>query len=96
MLESAALVGFAGVSDLDRARHFYGDQLGLPLRDETPFALVAEAAARCSGSPLWTTLHRCPTPFSVGASGISTRRSITLFPVERCGPVDDSAQFVWA
>jgi catechol 2,3-dioxygenase-like lactoylglutathione lyase family enzyme len=43
MLESAALVGFVGVSDLVRARHFYGDQLGLPLRDETPFALVAEA-----------------------------------------------------
>ena len=43
MLESAALVGFVGVSDLVRARHFYGDQLGLSLRDETPFALVAEA-----------------------------------------------------
>ena len=43
MLESAALVGFVGVSDLDRARHFYGDQLGLPLRDETPCALVGEA-----------------------------------------------------
>jgi len=41
MLESAALVGFVGVSDLVRARH--GDQLGLSLRDETPFALVAEA-----------------------------------------------------
>ncbi len=43
MLESAALVAFVGVSDLDRARRFYGDQLGLTLRDETPFALVAEA-----------------------------------------------------
>ena len=42
MLGSAALVGFVGVSDLVRARHFYGDQLGLSLRDETPFALVAE------------------------------------------------------
>jgi catechol 2,3-dioxygenase-like lactoylglutathione lyase family enzyme len=44
MLESAALVGFIGVSDLDRARHFYGDQLGLQLTDERPFALVAEFA----------------------------------------------------
>ncbi len=43
MLESAALIGFVGVSNLDRARYFYGDQLGLQLRDETPFALVAEA-----------------------------------------------------
>ncbi len=42
MLESAALVSFVGVADLVRARHFYGDQLGLSLRDETPFALVAE------------------------------------------------------
>ena len=42
MLESASLVGFVGVSDLDRAQHFYGEQLGLLLRDERPFALVAE------------------------------------------------------
>ena len=41
MLESASLVGFIGVSDLDRAQHFYGDQLGLLLADERPFALVA-------------------------------------------------------
>ena len=44
MLESAALVGFIGVSDLDRAQDFYGDQLGLPLTDERPFALVAKFA----------------------------------------------------
>ena len=43
MLESAVLVAFVGVSDLDRARRFYGDQLGLTLRDEAPFALVAKA-----------------------------------------------------
>ncbi len=42
MLKSAALVSFVGVADLARARHFYGDLLGLSLRDETPFALVAE------------------------------------------------------
>lgn len=42
MLESAGLVAFVGVSDLQRARHFYGDQLGLTLRDEGPFALVVE------------------------------------------------------
>ena len=34
MLQSAALVGFVGVSDLARAQHFYGDQLGLQLTDE--------------------------------------------------------------
>jgi catechol 2,3-dioxygenase-like lactoylglutathione lyase family enzyme len=36
------LMGFVGVSDLDAAQTFYGDVLGLDLRDERPFALVAE------------------------------------------------------
>jgi len=44
MLDSADLVSFVGVSDLDRAQHFYGDRLGLLLSDERPFALVAERA----------------------------------------------------
>lgn len=43
MLERSALIGFVGVSDLDRARRFYGDTLGLPITDESPFALVADA-----------------------------------------------------
>jgi catechol 2,3-dioxygenase-like lactoylglutathione lyase family enzyme len=34
-------MGFVGVSDLDAAQRFYGDVLGLELRDERPFALVA-------------------------------------------------------
>jgi catechol 2,3-dioxygenase-like lactoylglutathione lyase family enzyme len=43
MLEHSALIGFVGVSDLDRARQFYGDTLGLPITEESPFALVADA-----------------------------------------------------
>lgn len=43
MLEKARSVGFVGVSDLDAARTFYGDTLGLRLRDESPHALVATA-----------------------------------------------------
>ncbi|MGI9006393.1 MAG: VOC family protein [Streptosporangiaceae bacterium] len=43
MLERCALIGFVGVSDLDRARRFYGDTLGLPITDESPFAIVADA-----------------------------------------------------
>ena len=35
------LVGFVGVSDLERARGFYGDVLGLSLVDESPYAFVA-------------------------------------------------------
>lgn len=43
MLATARSVGFVGVSDLDAAHRFYGDALGLELRDESPFALVATA-----------------------------------------------------
>lgn len=43
MLERSALIGFVGVSDLDRAREFYGQTLGLPVTDESPFAIVADA-----------------------------------------------------
>lgn len=41
MQGSATLVAFVAVSDLDRAERFYGGALGLALRDERPFALVA-------------------------------------------------------
>jgi catechol 2,3-dioxygenase-like lactoylglutathione lyase family enzyme len=43
MLEHSALIGFVGVSDLGRARRFYGDTLGLPITEESPFALTANA-----------------------------------------------------
>ena len=43
MLEHSALIGCVGVSDLDRARQFYGDTLALPITEESPFALVANA-----------------------------------------------------
>jgi catechol 2,3-dioxygenase-like lactoylglutathione lyase family enzyme len=39
MLSDALLVTTIAVNDLDEARRFYGEQLGLPLLDETPFAL---------------------------------------------------------
>ncbi|MDT7641995.1 MAG: hypothetical protein QOC83_6283, partial [Pseudonocardiales bacterium] len=39
MLRSSALVGFVGVTDLDRAKKFYGEALGLVLHDESPYAL---------------------------------------------------------
>jgi catechol 2,3-dioxygenase-like lactoylglutathione lyase family enzyme len=43
MLGHSTLVAFVGVSDLERARQFYGGTLGLPITDERPFALVADA-----------------------------------------------------
>jgi catechol 2,3-dioxygenase-like lactoylglutathione lyase family enzyme len=38
MLADAMVVSTVAVTDLDRARQFFKDQLGLPLLDETPFA----------------------------------------------------------
>ena len=39
MLSDSMLVTTVAVTDLERARGFFGDQLGLMLIDETPFAL---------------------------------------------------------
>ena len=38
MLADALVVATVAVTDLDRAKHFFQEQLGLPLLDETPFA----------------------------------------------------------
>ncbi len=38
MLGDAMLVPTVAVTDLDRAKRFFGEQLGLSLLDETPFA----------------------------------------------------------
>ena len=45
MLERSPLIGFVGVSDLDRARQFYGETLGLPISDESPFATMLRLTA---------------------------------------------------
>lgn len=39
MLSDAMVVTTVAVTDLDRAKRFFGDQLRLPLLDETPFSL---------------------------------------------------------
>ncbi len=51
MLESADLVAFVGATDLDRARVFYADTLGLPVFEQTPIALVVD----CRGTALRVT-----------------------------------------
>ena len=43
MLDKAKVVAFAAVSDTARAKTFYGGVLGLPLVEESPFALVYDA-----------------------------------------------------
>jgi len=42
-LAGAQLVAFAGATDLDRAREFYADVLGLPLVSQDGFACVFKA-----------------------------------------------------
>jgi catechol 2,3-dioxygenase-like lactoylglutathione lyase family enzyme len=39
MLGDAMLVTTVAVTDLDRAKRFFGEQLSLPILDETPFAI---------------------------------------------------------
>jgi catechol 2,3-dioxygenase-like lactoylglutathione lyase family enzyme len=48
MLQNAPVVAFVATTDLGRARAFFGDRLGLPLRSEDDFACVFDAA----GTPL--------------------------------------------
>jgi catechol 2,3-dioxygenase-like lactoylglutathione lyase family enzyme len=38
VLANAMVVTTVAVTDLDRAKRFFGEQVGLPLLDETPFA----------------------------------------------------------
>ena len=39
MLSDAMIVPAVAVGDLDRAKQFYGQQVGLPILDETPFSI---------------------------------------------------------
>jgi catechol 2,3-dioxygenase-like lactoylglutathione lyase family enzyme len=43
MLAGDDLIAFVATADADRARAFYAGALGLPLEDESPFALVFRA-----------------------------------------------------
>lgn len=63
VLSSSDLVAMVGVSDLDRARAFYGDVLGLPVTEENPFAVVVDA----HGTMLRLTAvgEPAPAPYSV-------------------------------
>jgi catechol 2,3-dioxygenase-like lactoylglutathione lyase family enzyme len=39
VLSDAMIVPAVAVTDLDRAKQFYGQQVGLPILDETPFTM---------------------------------------------------------
>jgi catechol 2,3-dioxygenase-like lactoylglutathione lyase family enzyme len=63
VLGSSDLVGFVPVTDLSRARAFYGDVLGLDQVGESPIAIVFDA----NGTLLRATLveRLTPAPFTV-------------------------------
>lgn len=63
MLGRAALVAFVAATDLARARAFYEGTLGLAVLEDTPFALVLDAA----GTTLRVSAveHLSPAPFTV-------------------------------
>ena len=63
MLGAARLVAFAPVTDVDRARAFYVDLLGLTVVEDTPFALVCDV----NGTTLRITPvgELSPQPFTV-------------------------------
>jgi catechol 2,3-dioxygenase-like lactoylglutathione lyase family enzyme len=43
VLSDSALMAFIATTDADRARVFFGETLGLPLIEDTPFGLVFDA-----------------------------------------------------
>ena len=63
MLESSDLIAFAATRDLDRARAFYRDVLGLELLEQTPIACMLSA----HGTTLRVTLvdDFAPPPYTV-------------------------------
>jgi catechol 2,3-dioxygenase-like lactoylglutathione lyase family enzyme len=42
-LGSSDLVGFVATTDIERSRAFYGEVLGLPVVEESPFACIFDA-----------------------------------------------------
>ncbi|MEZ5095975.1 MAG: VOC family protein [Nocardioides sp.] len=81
-----------GVSNLDVARGFYGDLLGLELVDALPFALVHDGPASQLRLTRVERVHAAPSPCSGGGSATSRpgrparRRRRGLQPVRRYGP----------
>lgn len=57
------VVAFVAVTDLDLAEEFYGSVLGLPLRDERPFALTATIGSTLLRITEVETLE--PAPYTV-------------------------------
>jgi len=63
MLGGSSLVAFVGTVDVDRAREFYGDRLGLPVVERTSFACVFRAG--CTTLRVTAVQAVVPAPYTV-------------------------------
>ena len=99
MLGGCPFVGFLLITDAARAKSFYCDVLGLPLRHEDDFAVVVDA----SGTPLRLSLvAEVPEPAGTNAGWLvddvtSAVRSLAAagVPFERFPGMDQDSDGVW-
>jgi catechol 2,3-dioxygenase-like lactoylglutathione lyase family enzyme len=99
MLGHAALIAFIPVSDIATARAFYASTLGLPVLDESPFALVVDA----NGTQVRITpvpeLH--PQPFTIAGWEVAdVHASVSALAARGVGfnrydGMDQNAEGVW-
>ncbi|HET9051035.1 MAG TPA: VOC family protein [Candidatus Dormibacteraeota bacterium] len=98
-LRSARLVAFVPVLDLDRARNFYGSVLGLTVVEETPFAILVDAA----GTPVRLTVvgQLTPQPFTVvgwevgDVTAVARDLAARGVPATRYAGMDQDGDGVW-
>jgi catechol 2,3-dioxygenase-like lactoylglutathione lyase family enzyme len=99
MLGAAKIVAFAPLIDVDRARAFYVDVLGLTVVEDTPFALVCDAAGTTLRITPVGTLS--PQPFTVLGWAVddiaATSRALIAAGVEllRFDGMDQDELGVW-
>jgi catechol 2,3-dioxygenase-like lactoylglutathione lyase family enzyme len=99
MLAADDVIAFVATADPGRARAFYVDTLGLPLEDESPFALVF----RANGTMLRVAIAEevVPAPYTVlgwAVSDIAARvRELAARGVvfERYGGMEQDELGVW-
>ena len=99
MLESSPVVAFAAAADLDRARAFYEQALGLPVVEQNDFACVIDAngtmlritAVPEVSRPGYTVLGWRVTDISATVRGLAARGVV----FERYDSMDQDDDGVW-
>ena len=87
MLRDARLIGFAATSQPEAAKRFYRDVLGLPLTEESAFALVFDANGTMLRVQKVENIAKPLTPCSAGGSATfgrkstSCRRGVFIFSI---------------